>query len=987
MRGMIKSAVLLLFIVFTAGCTQKGDFKPVEFVNPFIGTDGHGHTFPGAALPFGMVQLSPDTRKDNWDACSGYHYSDSVILGFSHTHLSGTGVGDYGDIRFMPMTGKLNNRPGTNEPAEPGYRSGFSHGSEEASPGYYKVYLTDHKTGVELTATRRCGFHKYTFPSSDESHLIIDLKESVVSEKILESSVRIINDHEISGFRRTSGWAEDQVVYFYAEFSKPFSASGIFSNGTLTENNQADGKDIQAFVRYSTKDGEAILVKVGISAVSEEGALKNLRAEIPDWDFERVRNSAADEWNRELGKIEVRDKNRDNLTKFYTALYHAFLAPYLFSDADGRYRGHDGAIHHGGFDVYTVFSLWDTYRALHPLMTIVQPERTNDFIKTFIDIYEKGGLLPVWELAGNETFCMIGYHAVPVIADAYLKGYRGFDHEKAFAAMKGSAGQDHYGLDSYRKFGFIPAEAEGEAVSKTLEYAYDDWCIAKVAAQMGREEDYRNFIMRAQYYKNLFDPETGFLRGKRNGMFAEPFDPAEVNFMLTEANTWQYTFYAPQDISGLMALMGGKEQFENRLDEMFSAPENLSGRQQADITGLIGQYAHGNEPSHHMAYLYNYTGSPDKTQRLVRQIMDELYGTGPDGLCGNEDCGQMSAWFVLSAMGFYPVTPGSGYYVIGSPLFDEVILHLEGGKTFQISARGNDERNIYIQSASLNGKSYTRSYIDNSDIMNGGVIAFTLGPEPGLEWGKGGNDIPETSILDPILTPIPYYKSTSASFQDSIVVELRHVDPDARLFYNTGEIADKNNFVTYTAPIHSDVSLNLSAYAETDGQVPSSITNAAFHKIDHEWHVSITHLYNSQYTGGGDIALIDRQYGGPNFRTGSWQGYHGVDFEAVIDLGRMTFIHSLSARFLHDQRSWIFLPGEVEFSLSEDNIHYKKAGTRKSVFEDKSEIAQVVEYDLKDVGMMARYIKVNAKNRGVCPEWHVGSGEKAWLFIDEIGIE
>ncbi len=441
----------------------------------------------------------------------------------------------------------------------------------------------------------------------------------------------------------------------------------------LKMSNMASGKDVQAYVKYRTKENEKILVKVGISGVSVEGARKNLMAEIPDWNFDKVRKQAEDDWAQKIGRIEVKGGSQDDRKKFYTALYHCYLAPNLFSDVDGQYRGNDGNVHLSeDFEVYTVFSLWDTYRALHPLMTILEPERTADFINTFLDIYQKAGLLPVWELAGNETNCMIGYHAVPVIVDAYLKGIDGFDAEKAYAAIRNSAEQDHFGLKYYREYGYIPAEMEGEAISKTLEYAYDDWCIAMMAKKLGKEDDYRYFIQRAQYYKNLFDPDTRFLRGKRNGMFTMPFDPAEVNFMLTEANTWQYTFYVPQDIRGLKDLMGGDALFEKKLDEMFSASTGLSGRQQSDITGLIGQYAHGNEPSHHMAYLYNYTGKPYKTQKLAREIMNDLYGSDPAGLCGNEDCGQMSAWYVLSAMGFYPVTPGSGYYTIGSPLFEEI---------------------------------------------------------------------------------------------------------------------------------------------------------------------------------------------------------------------------------------------------------------------------------------------------------------------------
>jgi len=549
----MKKSIWCIFLIVIMGCSNNNHKDLITLVDPFIGTGGHGHTFPGATLPFGMVQLSPDTRKDNWDGCSGYHYSDSAIMGFSHTHLSGTGVGDYGDIRFIPTVGSLHIRPGATDEPSSGYSSRFSHKKENASPGFYQVFLEDYKIDASFTVTRRCGFHQYTFPGSEEAYIIIDLKESVVTEENLDLSIQIINDHEISGYRKSSGWAADQSVYFYAIFSRPFDSYGTATNGEISENaRKASGEDVQAYVKYKTKENEIILVKVGISGVSVEGAIKNLISEIPDWKFNRVRKQAENAWIKELGRIEVKGGSQDDREKFYTALYHCYLAPNLFSDSDGQYRGNDGKMHLANdFEVYTVFFLWDTYRALHPLMTILQSERTADFIQTFLDIYEKAGLLPVWELAGNETNCMIGYHAVPVIVDAYLKGIDGFDAEKAYAAIRSSAEQDHAGLKYYREYGYIPAEMEGEAISKTLEYAYDDWCIAMMAKKLGKEIDYRFFIQRAQYYKNLFDPDTRFLRGKRNGMFTKPFDPSEVNFMLTEANTWQYTFYVPQDISGL----------------------------------------------------------------------------------------------------------------------------------------------------------------------------------------------------------------------------------------------------------------------------------------------------------------------------------------------------------------------------------------------------------------------------------------------------
>jgi hypothetical protein len=620
-------------------------------------------------------------------------------------------------------------------------------------------------------------------------------------------------------------------------------------------------------------------------------------------------------------------------------------------------------------------------------MTILQPERTADFIQTFLDIYEKAGLLPVWELAGNETNCMIGYHAVPVIVDAYLKGIAGFDAEKAYSAIRSSAEQDHAGLKYYREYGYIPAEMEGEAISKTLEYAYDDWCIAMMAKKLGKENDYRYFIQRAQYYKNLFDPGTRFLRGKRNGMFTMPFDPSEVNFMLTEANAWQYTFYVPQDISGLKDLMGGDGFFEKKLDEMFSDSGGLSGRQQSDITGLIGQYAHGNEPSHHMAYLYNFTGKPYKTQKLVREIMNDLYGSDPSGLCGNEDCGQMSAWFVLSAMGFYPVTPGSGYYTLGSPLFEEIRIHLEDGKDFIINANNNNASNIYIQSANLNGEDYDKSYLDHEVIIKGGEMLFEMGSYPDTDWASKPGNWPVSGISDHIITPVLFFEAPSDSFQDTITIKLRHNNPEARIYYSFDSNLPDSGSAVYLDPITIDRSASLNAYAALDSNTPSKITRASFFQIHHDWTISIKNPYNNQYIGGGDMALIDGQHGGPNFRTGSWQGYHGVDFEAVIDMGNVANVNKIAATFLQDQRSWIFLPEKVEFSVSRTPYDFKTVAIIENNLADNIPEAIIKEFKKDGLKEGGRYIRVRATNKGTCPDWHVGAGEKAWIFIDEITVE
>jgi hypothetical protein len=618
-------------------------------------------------------------------------------------------------------------------------------------------------------------------------------------------------------------------------------------------------------------------------------------------------------------------------------------------------------------------------------MTILEPKTTADFINSFLDMSEKGGLLPVWELAGNETNCMIGYHAVPVIADAIIKGIDGFDVNKAYNAMVKSANSDLFGLPYYREYGFIPAEMEGEAISKTLEYAYDDWCIAMIAKRLGKDDDYRHFLQRAQSYKNLFDPDTRFLRGKRNGMFTEPFDPTEVNFMLTEANTWQYTFYVPQDISGLKALMGGDSLFEKKLDEMFNTQEGLSGREQSDITGLIGQYAHGNEPSHHMAYLYNYVGKPYKTQRLVREIMRELYDASPAGLCGNEDCGQMSAWFVMSAMGLYPVTPGIGYYAIGSPLFEEVIIHTIEGKELIIKAINNNSSNIYIQSADWDGKPYSKSYFSHKDLMDGGKLQLEMGSLQNSEWGQADQNRPVSSITEHLITAVPFFSAASGSFQEKLAVSIRHLDPEAFIFYRN----DKNPedpVQLYTEPLNLTATSTFKAYAKKDPEGISQNAFASFFQIHNGWKVFIKNPYSNQYTGGGDVALVDGQHGGVNFRTGSWQGYQGVDVEVVVDMGQRKNINEISATFLQDQRSWIFLPVKVEFAVSDKNYDFRTVAIIENSISDSISQAVIKEFNKEGLKASGRYFRIKAYNRGTCPDWHVGAGEKAWIFIDEISI-
>ena len=746
---MRKLLLLPLLLGAWAGCGDRPEAL-VDYVDPFIGTGGHGHTFPGAVVPHGMVQLSPDTRMEGWDACSGYHYSDSVIIGFSHTHLSGTGIGDYGDILLMPVVGNVALDRGEDSVA--GYRSRFSHERESASPGYYSVVLDDYGVRAELTASVRAGMHRYTFPASDSAAVVVDLSHTLQFHENLDLELRVLGPTEIEGVKRTCGWAKDQPVYFYAVFSRPFEAE-LFAGGRRVSGDSVSGPGVKARLGFGDTGGCPVLVKVGISAVDCRGARGNAEAEIPGWDFDKVAAQAADRWEECLRAIEVTSPDEVSKRIFYTGLYHARISPGTYVDADGRYRGQDRRIHRSEKgEYYTVFSLWDTFRALHPLLNIIDPSRNEAFVRTLIEKADEGGFLPMWDLASNYTGTMIGYHAVSVIAEAYLKGLRGFDAEKAFAACVKSS-QYHpvtvENLDGdvntgslmpvgklYKdSIGWVPCDRDNESVAKGLEYAYNDWCIARFAEALGKEKEAAEFTRKASYYRNYFDPSVGFMRGKRlDGSWNAPFDPRASNHRkddYCEGNAWQWSWYVMHDVDGLVALHGGKEAFTAKLDSLFTVSSELAGdRISSDISGLIGQYAHGNEPSHHITHLYNYVGEPWKTQRLVDSILRSLYFADPNGLAGNEDCGQMSAWYILNAMGFYSVAPASGVYSLGRPIFDRVRIRLPEGRSFEIVTRNNSRGNKYIQRVVLNGEPMDTPFFTHRTLMNGGVMEIEMGPEP-----------------------------------------------------------------------------------------------------------------------------------------------------------------------------------------------------------------------------------------------------------------
>lgn len=922
-----------------------------QFVNPFIGTGGHGHTYPGATLPYGMVQLSPDTRIDgSWDGCSGYHYSDDVIYGFSHTHLSGTGVSDYGDIMLMPTMGVDSFKPSD-------YSSKFSHSKEKASAGYYSVHLDKYDIDVELTASTRVGFHKYKFNKDGKANIILDLKHR---DALLDSKVIIIDNKTIEVYRRSKSWAENQQIWARIEFSQPVDFKPYFEQlrfgGAQNYETNRNTMDIGAIISKNVKSGEELLVKVSLSFTGFEGAKLNA-SEIPHWNFAKVKSDAEKVWDKELSKIEVKSNDKNKLTIFYTALYHTMIQPNIAQDLDGKFMGRDFKVHESkGFDYYTVFSLWDTFRAAHPLYTLIDQKRTVDYINTFITQYEQGGRLPVWELASNETDCMIGYHSVSVIADAMVKGIKGFDYEKAFAAAKYSAMLNHLGLNAYKKNGFIAIDDEHESVSKTLEYAYDDWCIAQMAMLLGKNEDYQYFMQRSQSWKNMFDPETHLMRPKKNGAWLTPFDGREVNNNYTEGNSWQYSFFVPQDIDGLIAFHGGKKNFEKKLDEMFSLPSETTGRHQVDITGLIGQYAHGNEPSHHVAYLYNYVGKPEKTKQKVHYILDNFYKNTPDGLIGNEDCGQMSAWYILSALGIYSVTPGSIFWTSTEPYFDEVKINYEDG---------------------------TSEVIKKSDYKPNETKTFRNKPLTSTLSGKNmGN-------TDDILV-VPYFEYASRSFDDRLKVEIKSLNPGDEIYYSTTTYENEDSFgesvlAKYTQPIWVDKTTEIEAHIRK-GNKKSHQVSATLYKRPNNYSIQINSKVHPLYTAGGPEALLDGIKGSVNWRKGDWQGYFDTDLEAIIDLKEPTTVTKVTAGFLQDARPWILFPKQVEVYVSRDGTDYKLFGTAKLNVDANDEEVQIKRVMLNSEFTGIRYVKLIAKNYGVLPASHVSAGEPAYIFIDEIEV-
>jgi predicted alpha-1,2-mannosidase len=923
---------IILLLSFCFAYTIQAQNSPTDYVNPFVGTDYNGHTFPGATTPFGMVQLSPDTRIDgSWEGCSGYHYSDDRIYGFSHTHLSGTGVSDYGDVLIMPQLGK-----GSFNPEE--YSATFKHENEWASPGYYSVKL-DKGIVAEMTTTTRVGFHKYTF-TQNEFSVVIDLEHR---DYLKDGALTIIDNQTLSVKRVSSAWAKQQHCYARILFSSPFKYR---YNSTKTK----------IILEFNVENKE-LLIKSGISFVDEDGAKKNLEAELAHWDFQLCRVEAMSAWNEALGKIEVKNGDLEKLKTFYTALYHVMIHPNVAMDVDGNYRGLDQKIYIAeGFTYYTIFSLWDTFRATHPLFTIIERERTLDFIKTFLAMYNEGGRLPVWELCANETDCMIGYHSVSVIADAMAKGITGFDQELAYEAMTASANWDHLGLPEYINNGFLSIDDEHESVSKTLEYAYDDWCIAQTALRLDKMEEYKKYMLRSNAWRSLLHPSSNLMRPRMNGGWLTPFDPREVNNHFTEGNSWQYSFFVPQDINGMIQAMGGNDSFEDMLDALFSAPIETTGRTQPDISGLIGQYAHGNEPSHHMAYLYNYVKKPEKCKERVHQILQDFYSSKPDGLIGNEDCGQMSAWYVMSALGIYSVTPGQSEYALVKPFLSEYKVNLENGTSFT---------NKTISEAIKSGLFISHFSLTNS---------------------KSTKQINEPKINLTYIEP-PVINASSVSFDDSLEIDITvRKDIEVRYVIQSEGIERKDTPFF----IHESDIITAYAISNTNGlSAGSRSVKARFYKNPHpDWTIKLFSTYNPQYSAGGDHGLIDGIQGDENWRKGYWQGFQDQDFEVVIDMTNMQTVHSIDATFLQDTRSWIIFPTLVDFYGSIDGEIFEKIGSIKNSVPAKDYETQTKAFGISiNTPLYLKAVKVVVHNFGTLPDWHQGKGGEAFIFVDEITVK
>lgn len=888
-RNIIHMACLAALL---AACTSQKE-NPVDFIDPFIGTGFHGHTYPGATVPFGAVQLSPDTRAGNWDACAGYHYDDSTITGFSHTHLSGTGCIDLGDLLIRPTTQSIDlSKKTICTPTV------FRHEDEKAEAGYYAVLLHEEGIRAELTATAHTGVHRYTFPKESTPTVIVDLKHSLDNEHIYESSLQVVNPHEITGMRNTRGWSDNQRIYFVIQCSQPFEKATLVSNQKALEGKEAEGTDLQALLKFKDRTSEPIVMKVGLSIVSVENARENLQAEVEGFDFDAVKQAAYHTWNDAVSAIKVEGGTEEQKTNFYTALYHSMVVPNVVSDVNGQYRRHDQTIGQlpQGTVQYSTFSLWDTFRAWNPMMTLIDTTLVTNMIHSFLHIYDASGELPLWPLSAGETGTMIGYHSASVIADAYMKGIRGFDAEKALEALVVSSEKNQKGADYYISKGFIPSNIKKESISCLLEFAYDDWCIAQLAQALGKQEIYDTYIRRSQQYLNVFDGATRFFRPKRmDGNWETPFNPNEVGRAYTEATAWQYRFFVPHDVNGMVQLFGGKEAFTSALDDIFHTDAQVDG-DLVDITGLIGQYAHGNEPSHHIAYLYNYIGQPWKTQAMTRRLLDEMYAPTPEGIVGNEDCGQMSAWYILSSLGLYAVCPGSNEFTFTTPLFEKATLQLANGKTLTITAN-HPEKNLYIDKVELNGKEIETNFVTYEQLMGGGELHFSLTDQPNRKRGVTADSAPYSFTKEAVVS-IPYVDKDLNLFMDSVTVNLATATAGATVHYTLDGSEPTQQSPVFNAPLVLKNTTQINAKAFKDGFQPSSTlsiqaTKAVLNRgkiiLDHQPKNGTTYKY---YEGHFQkVADMQQKHfvekgivSEPSLEKARQEDHYGFEFSGLIDV-------------------------------------------------------------------------------------------------------
>jgi len=982
---MKYKTLLLVVTSFTFLCT-KAQNQYVDFVNPFVGTDAHGHTYPGATVPHGMVQLSPDTRLDGWDGCSGYHYSDNFIYGFTHTHLSGTGCSDYGDILLMPGNGS----PSFNNKI---YGSLFSHKEETAKPGFYSVKLLDDNIDVSLTATERVGWHKYHFNNGQKKYVLLDLQHR---DEVLQSSLQIEDSVTITGLRRSKAWADNQYVYFVMKFSTPFKAYTISTNEKIVDVSVIpESKNIKAAFTFDKLVNDDLYIRVALSPVSIVGAKRNLEAESNGFTFDDIVKLSAKKWDAELSKIEVTSKDNEKLSVFYTSLYHTAIVPNINMDVDGHYRGRDNQIHKAeDFTYYSVFSLWDTYRAAHPLYSIIDQKRTLDYIKTFLVQYQQSGRLPVWELSSCETDCMIGYHSVPVILDAYQKGIRNFDVSLALKAMVDASNRNVLGLPAFNSKGLINVEDEHESVSKTLEYSFDDYCISQFAKLTGQYVIAEMYSNKSKHYRNLFDPSTGFMRPRKNGDWIVPFDPKEVNNHYTEANSWQYSFYFPHDIEGYLKMSGGKKSLEQKLDLLFSEDSKTTGREQSDITGLIGQYAHGNEPSHHIAYLYNYTSSPHKAQRLLNKIMNEFYTNRPDGLIGNEDCGQMSAWYVMSAIGFYPVNPSNNQFLWGSPQFEKVILKSDKGFEIEFSAIDKSVNSFYLKSIEITDRQtgkksiWKKQGIDFETLNNSSKISFRMDSIPINSFDNVTDEKLLSSYEAPeiVINPV-IHAEKGMTFSKKQKIKINTSQENVTIYYTTDGMEPTRSGKLYQRPFYISSTAEIKAIAVDASGNSSFITQSIFKKLEHGWGVNINTPYMKAYDGSGAAGLVDQVHGQINWRMGNWQGYQNQKLDAVVDLKKARSISQVDITFLQDTRSWVVMPKSVAVETSKDGKVFHKIYEDSNFVDIKDLNVQIKKIAAEIPRQKIRYVRVIATQYGKLPEWHQGAGGDSIIFVDEIEIK